>query len=70
MLPGCDEYDLGYDYYECGVCKICQDEGCPELAKYMCRLDFVIADIMGMKLVRTKTLAEGADLCDFRYSRR
>jgi hypothetical protein len=36
----------------------------------MCRLDFVIADIMGMKLVRTKTLAEGADLCDFRYSSR
>jgi len=70
VLPGCDEYDLGYDYYECGVCKICRDEGCPELAKYMCRLDFVIADIMGMKLVRTKTLAEGADLCDFRYSRR
>ena len=70
VLPGCDEYDLGYDYHECGVCKICRDEGCPELAKYMCRLDFVIADIMGMKLVRTKTLAEGADLCDFRYSRR
>ena len=38
--------------------------------KYMCRLDFVIADIMGMKLVRTKTLAEGAELCDFRYSKR
>ncbi|MCR5396637.1 MAG: L-2-amino-thiazoline-4-carboxylic acid hydrolase [Lachnospiraceae bacterium] len=70
VLPGCDEYDLGYDYYECGVCKICRDEGCLELAKYMCRLDFVIADIMGMKLVRTKTLAEGAELCDFRYSRR
>ncbi len=70
VLPGCDEYDLGYDYHECGVCKVCRDEGCPELAKYMCRLDFVIADIMGMKLVRTKTLAEGADLCDFRYSSR
>ncbi|MBE6015326.1 MAG: hypothetical protein E7241_08210 [Lachnospiraceae bacterium] len=25
---------------------------------------------MGMKLSRTKTLAEGAQLCDFRYSRR
>ncbi len=70
VIPGCDEYDLGYDYHECGVCKICRDEGCPELAKYMCRLDFVIADIMGMKLVRTKTLAEGAELCDFRYSKR
>ncbi len=49
---------------------LCNDEGCPELAKYMCRLDYVIADIIGMKLKRTKTLAEGGDFCDFRYSRR
>ena len=28
------------------------------------------ADIMDMKLTRTKTIAEGADMCDFRYSRK
>ena len=50
--------------------KICSDEGCSELAKYLCRMDFVLADIMGMKLVRTGTIAEGADICDFRYSRK
>ncbi len=44
------EYDLGYDYHECGICKICQDEGCPELASYLCRMDFVLADIINMKL--------------------
>ena len=32
ILPGNDEYDLGYDYLECGICKLCNDEGCPELA--------------------------------------
>ena len=69
VLPGCEEYDLGYNYHECGICKICADEGCPELAKYLCKLDYVIADAMGAKLVRTKTLAEGGDYCDFRYSR-
>ena len=37
----------------CGICRLCQDEGCPELAKYFCRLDFVMTDRMGMKLVRT-----------------
>ena len=68
VLPGCDEYDLGYDYHECGICKICRDEGCPEFAKYLCRLDYLIADTMGATLVRTKTLAEGGDFCDFRYS--
>ena len=68
VLPGCEEYDLGYNYYECGICKICKDEGVPELAKYLCKLDYLLADMMNAKLVRTKTLAEGADLCDFRYS--
>ena len=63
ILPGNDEYDLGYDYHECGICKLCQDEGCPELAAYLCRMDYVLADIMNMKLVRTGTIAEGAS-CD------
>ena len=69
ILPGNDEYDRGYDYHECGICKLCQDEGCPELAAYLCRMDYVLADIMHMELVRTGTIAEGASYCDFRYSR-
>ena len=68
VLPKCAEYDLGYNYTECGICKLCRDEGCPELAKYMCRLDYIIADMMGADLVRTMTLAQGGDMCDFRYS--
>ena len=55
ILPGNGEYDLGYDYHECGACKLCKDEGCPELAAYICRMDFVLADMMNMKLVRTGT---------------
>ena len=70
ILPGNGDYDLGYDYHECGICKICRDEGCPELASYLCRMDFVLADIMNMKLERTGTIADGADYCDFRYSRK
>ena len=69
ILPGNDEYDLGYDYHECGICKLCKDEGCPQLAVYLCQMDYVLADIMHMKLVRTKTIAEGAGYCDFRYSK-
>ena len=70
ILPGNGEYDLGYDYHECGAYKLCQDEGCPELTAYMCRMDYVLADIMNMKLVRTGTISEGAAYCYFRYSRR
>lgn len=46
ILPGNGEYDLGYDYHECGACKLCKDEGCPELAAYICRMDFVLADMI------------------------
>lgn len=65
-----DSFESGYDYHECGICKLCQDEGCPELAKYLCRFDYVLADLMGMELKRTMTIAEGDPYCDFRYSRK
>ncbi len=70
LLPGNGEYDLGFDYLECGICKLCRDEGCPELAKYLCKLDYLFADVMGMRLERTTTLAEGGSKCDFRFSRK
>lgn len=69
LLPGNGDYDLGYDYLECGVCKLCRDQGCPELAQYLCRLDYMFAEIMGLHLKRTTTLAEGENKCDFRFSR-
>lgn len=68
VLPKCADFDYGMDYSECGICKICRDEGCPEIAKYLCRLDYVMADMLGVKLVRTTTVAEGGEVCDFRYS--
>lgn len=64
-----DDFELGYDYHTCGICSLCRDEGCFELAKYLCRMDYVLADMMHMRLVRTQTIAEGATYCDFRYSR-
>lgn len=70
VLTNGENFELGYDYHECGICKLCAEEGCFELAKYLCKLDFLLADIMGMKLERTQTLAEGGSVCDFRYSRK
>ena len=70
VLEKSDDYEFGFDYRECGVCKLCSDEGCPELAQYLCRLDFMTVEMMGIHLERTKTLAEGYDKCDFRFSRK
>ena len=60
-------YDGGYDYYECGVCKLFKDEGAQELAKYVCKLDYGMFDMIGITLTRTKTIADGDDICDFRF---
>ena len=61
------KYEMGYDYLECGVCKLCKDEGCFNLAKYLCKLDYLLVDVIGIGLDRTTTLAEGGDKCDFRF---
>ena len=62
-----DKYEFGLDYHQCGVCKLCRDEGCFELAKYLCRLDFLLVEVIGVHLDRTMVLAEGAPKCDFRF---
>lgn len=70
IIPGCGSFQLGYDYLECGICKLFKDEGCFELAKYLCKLDYLLADVMGLRLDRTQTLADGGKKCDFRFSRK
>lgn len=70
FIPGKGGYVFGLDYTECGVCKLCRDENCFELAKYLCRLDFMQVDIMGITLHRTQKLAENGKLCDFRFGRK
>ncbi len=70
VIEKTDDFDFGFDYRACGVCKLCRDEGCPELAQYLCRLDYMTADMMGVKLERTMTLAEGYGKCDFRFSKK
>ena len=67
VLEKSEDYEFGFDYLECGDCKLCRDEGCPELAKYLCSLDYMTIDVMGLGLRRSGTLAEGCDKCDFRF---
>ena len=67
FVEGNDDFIFGIDYLECGVCKLCRDEGVSELSKYLCKLDYMLADIIGLNLERTTTLAMGDSKCDFRY---
>lgn len=70
FVEGVDkEFDYGIDYSECGVCKYLQAQSAPELAPFICLLDFPMYKAFGARLVRTMTIAEGADKCDFRLKR-
>ena len=63
------EFDYGVDYIECATCKFPEAEGALELAPYICAVDEPASELLGWGLTRTKTLAEGADKCDFRFKK-
>jgi len=62
-------FDFGVDYTECGIVKYLTREGAPELAPYLCWLDYPMCRSMRVKLVRTETIAQGCERCNFRFSR-
>lgn len=63
------EFDFGMDFIECGVCKFFHSQGADEFTRFACLTDFPMSKFTGSGLVRTMTLAEGAEKCDFRYKR-
>jgi len=52
-------------YHECGICKLAKQEHLEHLVKYMCVMDYPSIEYMKGKLLRTKTLGNGDDCCDF-----
>jgi pimeloyl-ACP methyl ester carboxylesterase len=62
-------FEWGLDYTECAIVKYLKREGAPELAAYGCWVDYPAYAAMGVKLIRTETIAQGGQRCDFRFSR-
>jgi hypothetical protein len=63
------EFDYGVDYIECAACKFLQRQNAPELTPYACAIDKLASEMLGWGLVRTTTLAEGGQRCDFRFTK-
>jgi len=63
------EFDYGVDYSECGGCKFLSEQGASELAPYICTADIIYSELFGWGLIRTKTIAEGFEKCDFRFKK-
>lgn len=62
-VPGKEEYYITHK--ECGICKLAKQEGCPEITKYLCMMDYYTFELQGAVLDRTKTLGYGDDECNF-----
>lgn len=61
--PEKPEYYLTYS--ECAVCKIAKQEDLQFLVKHVCVMDYAMIELKGAKLIRSKTLGNGDDCCDF-----
>jgi len=62
-------FNWGVDYIACGNYKFVQDQGAGEFAPYVCMSDIALGDALGWGLIRTETLADGCERCDFRFKK-
>lgn len=63
-------FDFGVDYTECGIVKYLTEQGARELAPCLCWLDYPMCAAMRVGLIRTETIAQGSEKCNFRFCRR
>lgn len=62
-IKGPDEHIT--TFRQCAICELGKREDCFALVKYICKIDFITYDQMGANLIRTQTLADGDDVCEF-----
>lgn len=68
-----NENTLSFDVTACGYAKMYERLGIKELGSVLsCCRDFAFMDGFNpeIELIRTKTIMEGADICDFRYKKK
>ncbi len=62
-----NSFDYGFNFTECGWLKLVEKENVVEVAPYACLCDYARMRALGIGFKRTKTIAAGADMCDFRF---
>jgi len=63
------KFDWGVDYTECLIFNFMKDQRAKEFAPYVCMSDIALSDAMEWGLMRTETLADGSERCDFRFKK-
>lgn len=64
-----EKFDWGIDFTECAIQKLYVTHDGLEFLPHVCKLDYLTGAAFGLGLVRTKTLADGADRCNPRLKR-
>lgn len=60
--------EVAFDVTRCPLAEYFAAQGTPELTRHAaCSLDYRMAEQWGVTLQRTRTIAEGHPLCDFRF---
>jgi hypothetical protein len=64
-------FGLGYgiDILECGICKLFSKHNFQKYSSILCEVDEVTSGLAGLQLIRTGTIALGANKCDFRFKK-
>ena len=64
-----ETFGLGYgiNISECGICKLFLKHGASQYSPILCEVDKITTRLAGLEMIRTGTIATGADICDFRY---
>jgi len=63
-----DDTTFEIKIYQCGMKKLCEENGATGLFPGVCRIDYLLSHYMGCGFFRTKTLSDGHEYCDCRYS--
>lgn len=64
-----ENFDWGVDYTGCSIYKFMCNHDAKEFAPYVCLSDIALSDTLGWGLIRTETLAEGFERCNFRFKK-
>ncbi len=69
FVEGGEDYLFGYDIKECGIHKFWKSQGLEEFVPYLCLTDWAKWKSIGIRVERSQTIANGHEICDFRYCR-
>lgn len=63
-------FDFGYNYTECAIQKLYAKHDATKYLRYVCLGDYAMFRSLGIGFTRTRTIANGAAICDFRFSKK